>query len=109
MLYAVYTPEQQANFKFVDGLIPSLVCILIVFAVLALIAGILAILNHIKALDVKAPAPKAAAPATNNAPARAHVDFESLDDDAKAAVLVATIDYREEVKTDVELVSIKQI
>ena len=35
--------------------------------------------------------------------------IEALDDDAKAAVLAATIDYREEVKTDVELVSVKEI
>ena len=38
-----------------------------------------------------------------------HIDFEALDDDAKAAVLAATIDYREECKTDVELISVKEI
>ena len=107
MLYAVISPEKQETFGFVDGLIPSLICILIVFAVLAILSLILTLLNHIKALDVKQK-PQTDAPVTNNV-VREHIDFEALDDDAKAAVLAATIDYREEVKTDVELVSVKEI
>ena len=106
MLYAVISPEKQETFGFVDGLIPSLVCILIVFLVLALLAFILSMLNRIKALDVKAK-PQAETKATTTE--RMHIDFEALDDDAKAAVLAATIDYREECKTDVELISVKEI
>lgn len=107
MLYAVISPEKQENFGFVDGLIPSLICILIVFFVLALLAFILWLVNKIKWLDVKEQ-PKQET-AANNTVERMHIDFESLDDDAKAAVLAATIDYREECKTDVELISVKEI
>lgn len=107
MLYAVISPEKQADFGFVDGLIPSLICILIVFAVLALLATILWLINKIKWLDVKQQ-PKTESSSNTNV-VREHIDFEALDDDAKAAVLAATIDYREEVKTDVELISVKEI
>lgn len=105
MLYAVI--KDQEHFDFVDGLIPSLICILIVFFVLALLATILWLVNKIKWLDVKEQ-PKTSAQASSTA-TREHIDFEALDDDAKAAVLAATIDYREEVKTDVELISVKEI
>ncbi|MCR5462557.1 MAG: OadG family protein [bacterium] len=107
MLYAVISPEKQADFGFVDGLIPSLICILIVFFVLALLATILWLVNKIKWLDVKEQ-PKQQVSTTSNVE-RMHIDFEALDDDAKAAVLAATIDYREECKTDVELISVKEI
>ena len=107
MLYAVISPEKQADFGFVDGLIPSLICIIIVFFVLALLATILWLVNKIKWLDVKEQPKKETS--TTNTVERMHIDFESLDDDAKAAVLAATIDYREECKTDVELISVKEI
>ena len=107
MIYAVYDEAQQADFGFVDGLLPSLVCIIIVFLVLALLATILWLINKIKWLDVKEQ-PKKETSATKTVE-RMHIDFEALDDDAKAAVLAATIDYREECKTDVELISVKEI
>ena len=107
MLYAVISPEKQETFGFVDGLIPSLICILIVFAVLALLATILWLINKIKWLDVKEQPKQEVKSSTSTT--REHIDFEVLDDDAKAAVLAATIDYREEVKTDVELISVKEI
>ena len=107
MLYAVISPEKQESFGFVDGLIPSLICILIVFFVLALLATILWLVNKIKWLDVKQQPKKEVE--TSQPTTREHIDFEALDDDAKAAVLAATIDYREEVKTDVELISVKEI
>ncbi len=107
MLYAVISAEDQADFGFVDGLIPSLICILIVFLVLALLATILWLVNKIKWLDVKEQ-PKTETSSASSSE-RMHIDFESLDDDAKAAVLAASIDYREECKTDVELISVKEI
>jgi flagellar basal body-associated protein FliL len=107
MLYAVISPEKQADFGFVDGILPSLICILIVFFVLALLATILWLVNKIKWLDAKEQPKKQTS--SSNATERMHIDFESLDDDAKAAVLAATIDYREECKTDVELISVKEI
>ena len=107
MFYAVISPEKQADFGFVDGLIPSLICILIVFFVLALLATILWLVNKIKFLDDK-PKNVESKPEASTA-TREHIDFEALDDDTKAAVLAATIDYREECKTDVELISVKEI
>jgi len=105
MFYGVYDGKDP-DFGFVDGLVPSLVCILIVFLVLALLAFIFTMLNKIKALDVKE---KPNNNVTTTTTERRHIDFESLDDDAKAAVLAATIDYREECKTDVELIDVKEI
>jgi len=107
MIYAVISPEKQETFGFVDGILPSLICILIVFFVLALLATILWLVNKIKYLDVKEQ-PKAQSSSAKTVE-RMHIDFEALDDDAKAAVLAATIDYREECKTDVELISVKEI
>ena len=107
MLYAVISPEKQETFGFVDGIVPSIICILIVFLVLALLATILWLVNKIKWLDAKEePNKEQSSSATTE---RMHIDFEALDDDAKAAVLAATIDYREECQTDVELISVKEI
>lgn len=91
---------------FIDGLIPSLVCIIIVFVILALIYGIVAVLNKIKALDVKeeivSEQPLTSAPKT--------LKVEDIEDeDMMAAVLVATIDYQNQTKQDVRLVSVKKI
>ena len=77
--------------NFVDGLIPALICVLIVFAVLILITLILSLLNKIKALDVKEKVFMA--------------DGTEVDDDMMAAILVATIDYQKEIKEDVKVIS----
>lgn len=74
-----------------DGIIPSIICIIIVFAVLILISVILSLLNNVKALDVKEPVFMA--------------DGTEVDDDMMAAILVATIDYQKEIKEDVKVIS----
>lgn len=74
-----------------EGLVPSIVCILIVFCVLAFIAFILSILNKIKALDVKEKVVMS--------------DGTEVDDDMMAAILIATIDYQKEIKEDVKVIS----
>ena len=38
-----------------------------------------------------------------------YVDFEKMDDDMKAAVLVATIKYQQETKNDVVLKSVRKL
>lgn len=105
MIYGVYSPAEQESFGFVDGLIPSLICIVLVFLILFILTLILSGINKIKALDEKK-VPKLELP--NRETKR--VKFEDIkDEDMMAAVLVATIDYREEVKTDVELINVKEI
>lgn len=81
--------------NFGDAVILSLLCILVVFAVLVVITLILSLLNKIKALDVKEPVYMK--------------DGTEVDDDMMAAILVASIDYRKEIKEDVKVVSCKQI
>ncbi|MFA6587304.1 MAG: hypothetical protein WCR16_03640 [Bacilli bacterium] len=78
-----------------DAAIVSLLCILVVFAVLVLIALLLGLLNKIKALDVKEKV--------------VMKDGTEVTDDMMAAILVATIDYRKEVKEDVKVISCTQI
>ena len=78
-----------------DAAILSILCIIVVFAVLLLISFILMGLNKIRALDVKEPV--------------VMKDGTKVDDDMMAAILVATLDYRKERKEDVKVVSCKLI
>ena len=78
-----------------DILIISLLCIVIVFAVLIIIALLLGLLNKVRALDVKEEI--------------FLKDGTKVDDDMLAAILVATIDYRKERKEDVKVISCKLI
>ena len=78
-----------------DILIISLLCIVIVFAVLIIIALLLGLLNKVSALDVKEEI--------------FLKDGTKVDDDMLAAILVATIDYRKERKEDVKVISCKLI
>ncbi len=80
---------------FLQGLWMSLFCIAVVFIILALITLILLGVNKIKALDVKETVKMK--------------DGTELDEDAMAAVLVATLDYRKEKKEDVKVISCKLI
>lgn len=76
-------------------LLISLFCIAIVFVILILITLILDGINKIPALDEKEKVKMK--------------DGTVLDEDALAAVLVATIDYRKERKEDVKVISVKLI
>ena len=78
-----------------DILIISLLCIVIVFAVLIIIALPLGLLNKVRSLDVKEESYLK--------------DGTKVDDDMLAAILVATIDYRKERKEDVKVISCKLI
>jgi Na+-transporting methylmalonyl-CoA/oxaloacetate decarboxylase gamma subunit len=80
---------------FLQGLLMSLFCIAVVFIILTIITLILAGVNKIKALDVKEKVKMK--------------DGTELDEDAMAAVLVATLDYRKEKKEDVKVISCKLI
>lgn len=81
--------------NFGDAALLSLLCVLMVFVVLAVITLILMGLNHIRALDVKETVTMQ--------------DGMVLDEDAIAAVLVASIDYRKSTKEDFKVASCKLI
>ena len=98
--------EQVVDLTFGEGLIYSLICILIVFlalGIICMVVGLMKFTNNGKAVKASAPQPVQVQPTKK-------LTIEDItDEDMMAAALVATIDYRNEVKTDVRLVSIKQI
>lgn len=99
---------QNENISFLEGLSVTATCVLIVFAMLIILALAVALFQFIKGGDKKveeAPTPVVSAPQP-----RPSLKLEDIkDDDMMAAALVATIDYYEETKQDVRVVSIKQI
>lgn len=80
---------------FGDGALLSLFCMAVVFIILALIAGILSLMNHMRVLDVKETVKMK--------------NGKEADEDMMAAILVATIDYRKERKEDVKVISAELI
>ena len=91
-----------------DGAIYSIICILVVFAVLGIIIlvsfGCSKLVDYIQTKNAKE--------ITEQAPVSQSKEVKNTnitDDDMMAAVLVATIDYRNEVKKDVRLVSVKEV
>lgn len=99
---------QNENISFFDGLSITAVCVLIVFSMLILLALVVALFQFIKGDNkntVETPAPQVSV-----SQPRPSLKLEDIkDDDMMAAALVATIDYYEETKQDVRVVSIKQI
>lgn len=99
---------QNENISFLEGLSVTATCVLIVFAMLIILALAVALFQFIKGGDKKveeAPTPVVSAPQP-----KPSLKLEDIkDDDMMAAALVATIDYYEETKQDVRVVSIKQI
>lgn len=88
-----------------EGLLYSVVAILIVFTVLALIILITSLIGKLVAkMSKKEEVKKVEQPKVVE-----RKSVEITDDDMMAAVLVATIDYRNETKKDVKVVSVKQI
>ena len=97
------------------GALVSIIAIAMVFAVLGVIIGVTTLVFKINGLfDMKKKvedeakkleeAKSAPVSSTNtNGP------VEITDDDMMAAVLVATIDYRTEIKKDVRVVSVKEV
>ncbi len=80
---------------FLDAVWLSLLCVAVVFAILAVITLILAGINKIKALDEKESIKLK--------------DGTIADEDMIAAMLVASIDYRKTCKEDFKIASVKLI
>ncbi len=89
------SPIWDVTNDFPQAVLLSLFCVAIVFAILIIITLILTAMNKIKFLDVKEKVKMK--------------DGTELDEDAMAAVLVATLDYRKEKKEDVKVISCKLI
>lgn len=91
-----------------DGALYSIICILVVFSVLAII--ILASYGSSKLVDyIQTKNTKEVTEQKTVTPPTEVKNTNITDDDMMAAVLVATIDYRNEVKKDVRLVSVKEV
>ena len=95
--------------NFVQAILVALVCIVIVFSMLALLWGLVSLLRFFvpkqkeqaKSVEAVKPAPT---------PVKKAISLEDIkDEEMMAAALVATIDYHEETQEDVRVVSIKEI
>ena len=105
-LFEIITLRDDPLGAFVDGLIPSLVCILIVFVILTIIYLIVAGVNKIKALDDK----EEQIEENTNAKTQERVlSMEEMDEDMQIAVLIATIDYQNETEKDVRIKNVRKI
>ncbi len=94
---------------YADAGMVAIVCVVIVFAMLALLWGIVALFKYIKPKqEVKQQTNSAQAP-VQNAPKKALKVEDIKDEDMMVAALIATIDYHNETNEDVRVVSIKQI
>lgn len=94
--------------SFFDSLTITAICVLIVFSMLILLALVVA---AFQLFNKKAPAQKVVedvAPVQYAQPSSLKLE-DIKDEDMMVAALVATIDYHEETKEDVRVVSIKQI
>ena len=91
-----------------DGALYSLICVLVVFAVLAIIIGVS--YGSSKLVDyLQTKNTNEVKNETLDQQTKEVKNTNITDDDMMAAVLVATIDYRNEVKKDVRLVSVKEV
>ncbi len=96
---------------FGQGGLVSVIAIILVFAILSVIIAITfgagkLIDSCAKKDDKKTPA----APKTpSNMSAQSKIDVDMNDEDAIVATLVASIDYRQQTKKDIKVISIKEI
>ena len=94
--------------SFIDSLSITAICVLIVFSMLILLALVVA---SFQLFNKKAPVQEVVedvAPVQYAQPSSLKLE-DIKDEDMMVAALVATIDYHEETKEDVRVVSIKQI
>ncbi len=92
---------ELGGWQVIHNLLPALLCIVIVFVILTLIYLIIALMNKIKALDVKQQ--------VNIKKEDTKINVDEIDEDMMAAILVATIDFKNETKQDARLVRVNKI
>ena len=115
MFLAIY--EDLDVFKgwdgFFKGIAVSIAAICIVFIVLLLIIFAVKTMQFVIGKFKKNT--KGEEKVVNEAPAQAPVavsqsiPFDQMDEDMMAAILVATIDYRNEVKEDVKVINVREV
>lgn len=100
---------QNVNITFGEACLFALFSILVVFVILILITLIIALMAKLKITDKKE-VKQVAKPVEQPVVSRKQTKLEDIkDDDMMAAVLVATIDYANEIKEDVHLVSVREL
>ena len=100
---------QNVNITFGEACLFALFSILVVFVILILITLIIALMAKLKITDKKK-VKQVAKPVEQPVVSRKQTKLEDIkDDDMMAAVLVATIDYANEIKEDVHLVSVREL
>ena len=101
---------QNVNITFGEACLFALFSILVVFVILILITLIIALMAKLKISDKKEEVKQVAKPVEQPVVTRKTTKLEDIkDDDMMAAVLVATIDYANEIKEDVHLVSVREL
>ena len=92
--------------SYTDAALMSLICILIVFAILIVICLIVSLFKFKKQSKQEVVEEKVEKPALP----RRRISIEEItDEDMKIAAIVASIDYHEQIKEDVRIVSIREI
>ena len=112
MYLPVYdTISKDTTISVGEGALYSVLAIAMVFAILLIIIGVTYLVFKLTGLfDLKKELDEAKkAKEAASAPAAASGEVTIKDDDMMAAVLVATIDYRLTHKSDVRVVSVKEI
>ena len=105
---AVHQVLEAKMMSFAEAGLVAIVCMAIVFGMLALISGVLYLFRFIAPKQVVET--KQEKVTKTVAPTRKAIKLEDIqDDDMMAAALVATIDYHEETGEDVRVVSIKEV
>lgn len=93
--------------NFAEGAVVTVICILIVFLMLALLFGVTSLIKYVN--KKKAENVEEQKPIVQEQPKKSFTMDDIKDDDMMAAALVATIEYHNETKKDVRVVSIKEI
>ena len=108
MIFAIM--DGNKTYDWGNSAIAAIASILLVFVVLIIIIAVTHLIFKLLGyIDLKKEIDEAnkASSTTNKAPEATKLDEN--DEDMMAAVLVATIEYRNEIKQDVKLVSVKEI
>ena len=100
--------SEYVDMTFADACIVALVCIAIVFSMLALLWAVVAAFKIVVPKE-KAEVKENKPVAVSNAPQKAFTAADIKDEDMMVAALIASIDYQEETKENVRVVSVKQI
>ncbi len=113
-LYAILDGSEIGGPALKDFSIPVLVAILMVFAILGIIIGITTLIFKLTGLfDMKkqldANKKNNAVPVATNVENNAKKEVIINEDDMMVAALIASIDYQNEIKSDVRVVSVKEI